>query len=480
MRSVNQESHEIRDDSYLHFYTILYPSSPQTLFIYWYKTTEEHLQIFQDCRLILEKMREFSICTTYTGDIFCIKNERLFLEQLMLLGITFGESCSFTLINGIQKEVFTGKTDKMGLFNDAFDICFEQYPICQSFSSFDPHLSITVLDKQHSLILDVKKDSFADKHLLMLDFFGHSLVTTFLPLQTILYSVFDSSIDNPTLNRWFCTLIQKKEYHTAVQILQHLQQYNNLHPIFENRSYDNQPSSDLRSESGFSHTSSITSKPKEWIRTFCELYLEESNQDILLSEVYQDFLVASQWLEITPLSMASFVKSVRALNRFTFKRRSKGMTILGCRSLVSLQTIFQTQVKQGLLPQRNLLHYLSPKEIHTIIQDSQEYIEVVDRPFVREACILLHTLSVPFDAIMLHQFCSIPSLVTQLPYFKEYIDGLLSQPYTLSLFSDLEHFRNLSEQYTYYFPFNQSYLRDNAFTLDSSHEDISLMDRDTI
>jgi len=453
---------EETEEMYIHFYTMIYPATPSTLSIYWYKNTNENFEIFEDVQRIFQKMKEFNLCTTYTGDVFCIKNERLFVEQLLLLGVEPKESCSLHLINGMVKEVHKGSTSFVSIFNDVFDICFHAYDICQSFSSYDKDTPLRLFDKKDRLSIPCKEKesvTFSDKHVMIIDFFDHQLVTTFIGLKTIVYSIFDSIIDNRTLNKWFTTLVQKQEYETAVKTIMNIQQYQSKNP------YTTESKKDLTSplyedsseEEEKWETRSVT--PTDWIRIFCDLYLQPYHgSDILLSEVYHEYTIASGWTTTPTVSMATFIKTLRSFDRFPIKRRAKGMMIIGYRSLVSYQMQLQEDVKNGQESSRNLLRYMPLKKIHDRIYHRQEEIKAINIPYAREICILLHETSTPLTSTVASQFCAIPALKDALELYAKYIEEMVSKPLQMDFTRECEAFREVSENCVLYFPFRHSYI----------------------
>ena len=451
---------------YIHFYTLIYKNNPNRLSIYWYKNTSEHVEVFQDVKLIFEKMKECHLITTYTGDIFCIRNENVFVEKLLLLGVKQTSSYSLHLINGRVKEVHCGRSDSASTFNDLFDICFQSYDMYQSFSSSDEEHLITLLDKRATSGSEISKEEnqdidYADKHLLIIDFFGHQIITTFIKLRTIVYSIFHSIIDNQTLNRWFRRLIEKNQYDTIVQTIHTMETFHREHP-YEDKPQSSSPSlyddsseeekgDDLRNSQ--SEKTKREEDPKEWIQLFCDLYLQkDSDHDILLSEVYQDYCTSSAWSSTPTVSMALWIKTLRSLKRFTIRRRSKGMMIVGYRSLVSQQKIFYERVKNGQEASRNILHFLTVKEIREIILGLSSSSPCL--PLERDTHILLPRLSIPVTPQVIRQFHSIPYLVESLPLYATYINQILAKPLHLDIASDLADFRELKQICVLYYPFS--------------------------
>ena len=476
-----QETEEI----YIHFYTVVYPKHPDRLSIYWYKNTNEHVEIFEDIKRIFGKMKEFSILSAYTGDIFCIKNERLFMEQLLLLGVEQKEPCSLQLINGVIKHVHCGTTSSPSMFNDLFDICFQSYDMYHSFSSSDQEHPITVLDKKGGTVQDTGKkidgeaeaDAEAeneDKHLLILDFFGHRIITTFIKLRTVLYSIFHSIIDNQTLNKWFIRLVEKREYATAIKTIQTIETFHREQP-YENKQVTTPSLYEDSSEEEKGEEVLVKQEdPKTWIQLFCNLYLQkDSDNDMLLSEVYQHYCTASAWSATSMVPMAQFMKTLRSLNRFSIRRRSKGMMMLGHRSLVlDQETIYKT-VKKGQMYDRNLLNFVTPNEMKIKLLSSDQGLSS-NTKFAREVTVLLPRLTIPLTPPVIHQFCSNPHLTKSLEIFAVYVEQMVSKPHHMDFASDLAEFREMSQSCILYYPFSKDILQQNeeGWSVQSAEEPI--------
>jgi hypothetical protein len=454
------------EEIYVHFYTVIYPTSPHQLSIYWYKNTQEHVEIFEDVRQIFAKMKECKLLTTYTGDVFCIKNERLFVEQLLLLGVEQKESYPLHLINGVVKEVHHGKTNFLQNFNDLFDICFQSYDMYHSFSSSDSEHAITVLDKRDGIAslppIPSREVDYSDKHLLMIDFFGHRVITTFIKLRTILYSIFHSIIDNQTLNKWFYRLVEKNDYATIVQTIQTMESFHREHPYEVKRESTPtlyEESSEVEAEAGTntkeekSVARTKQADTKEWIQTFCDLYLQkDSEKHTLLSEVYHDYCTASSWTSTPVVSMAQFMKTLRSLDRFIIRRRSKGMVIVGYCCLVSQQAYMLEDVKEQHKPVRDLLYRLSVKEMRDLLHVHRHVLST--SKWTREAILMLPRLTIPLTTLIVEQFASNPYLTSSLTTYANYVASLFSKPFSRETEDAHQEYRELIKTCVLYYPFS--------------------------
>jgi len=452
--------HEKSDEMYIHFYTVIYPSTPDTLFTYWYKNNHVEFDVFEDIERIFQKMKEFKLCISYTGDIFPIKNERLLIEQFMLLGIQDKESCVIQLMNGTVKDVHCGFTPYISTFNDLFDVCFQNYDICQSFSSNDKEVSLLLFDKKDRSLVPSSEEEmnpYSDKNLMIVEFLNHRLLTNFIKLDTIFYTIFDSFIDNPTLNKWFITLIQKQEYQMAIQIIYNIEQFHNNHPSIKEKNEIKYSEDLVEARQEDEETKEIESTKR--IRIFCDLFLEPNkDSDILLSEIYQEYCIASNWTNHSVLSMSNFIKTLRSLHKYPIKRRSKGMMIIGYHSLVSQQQRMLNEIINNQ-QERNILQYISPNDMKEIVYQYQEQIFSINQPYVRECFLLLYNTSTPLHAMTFSYFSSIPQLQPFLEKYAVYVERNISKPLRMNPSNDVELFRELSQECMLYFPFHIDLLK---------------------
>jgi hypothetical protein len=195
--------------------------------------------------------------------------------------------------------------------------------------------------------------------------------------------------------------------------------------------------------------------PTAWLGLFADWYLEPSAEnDILMSEAYQEYLTASGWTGQKVVTMTAFMKAIRARPGCVIKRRSKGMTLVGHRSLVSRQEELFHAVAHGQKSERNLLHYRSVKEIQEILGSYRELIETCgDVPHVREACLLLHDTGLTLNRALITHFVAIPLVAEHLLAYATYVASLLTRPFTIDHQADCEVFRELAQSCVLYYPF---------------------------
>jgi hypothetical protein len=195
------------------------------------------------------------------------------------------------------------------------------------------------------------------------------------------------------------------------------------------------------------------------IRIFCDLFLEPNkDSDILLSEIYQEYCIASNWTNNSMLSMSNFIKTLRSLHKYPIKRRSKGMMIIGYHSLVSQQQRMLNEIINNQ-QERNILQYISPNDMKEIVYQYQEQIFSINQPYVRECFLLLYNTSTPLHAMTFSYFSSIPQLQPFLEKYAVYVERNISKPLRMNPSNDVELFRELSQECMLYFPFHIDLLK---------------------
>jgi hypothetical protein len=444
---------------YIHFYTI---TCSDTLNFFWYCNDTENVELFSDFKHYLHTLKKYGQYTTYTGDIFVVKNLHKFKEILILLGAKEISKSNWPLVNDTSKEVHTWRASNSTRFNELFDICFQDYDIINSFSS-EPSLSKNRVEMDIPFY-DIGYETNSTE-LIMVTVGDNTEFMKYYNFNQLLYTTVKSKVDNATLINWFDTFVKKSEYKSACTIIKNLMDFNSKEEDTTPQVYE-----DLDADDATIITEQESAKisHNEWILLFCELYLEEDKgSDILLSDIYQMYLTASSWSGTATVSMATFIKRVRALNRFTIKRRSKGMMVIGFKCLVGQQVEMFQQVKKGQLYKRQLLHYKSAIEINQIITKYKTDIESIGLKYTREAFILLNDSAQKPDYQTVAQFISILQISTQLGLYAEYIDSVLKnlsdcetsvndtrvRKCNNDVQKPLEDFRELGNKCTLYYPF---------------------------
>jgi hypothetical protein len=437
----------------MHFFTVVYTNRTEVMSVYWYKCTTVNRELFEDVRHILERMKEYRICTAYTGDILCVSDERVFVEKLVLLGLQGDNIATYDwpIQDGGSLEIEGGTCSHSTYFQQMSGICFQDYDVWHSFSSTDPTDPVTLVTKQQGLTriqpVETVVPHDTEARLIFVSFFGHSVLMPWFPLAVTGYTVFYSAIENRQLYTWFVSMVQQRQYGLAMQQIAALDYYHTQHPIIssplavnsldkdtvESAVHEVAPLDVVEAVESVESVDNVTpsastvrslkdlESPTFWVHTFCDLYLEESTEhDTLLSEIYQDYLTFSDWGYRDKLvSMTAFVKTLRALGRFTIKRRSKGMTLVGYHSLVSQQEAMYRDVKHGQQSERNLLRYRTTREIQAIVGQYTELIEYCSPIYAREACLALHDIGLSLDDAVLYSFCRIPGITEQLTLYSE-------------------------------------------------------------
>lgn len=472
-------SSDPRDEWFVHFFTVVYADRADALSVYWYKGRAVNRELFEDVRLILERMKEYRLCASYTGDVLCVSEERVFLEKLVLLGLQGCVTATYDwpLQSGGSLEIEGGVCLYPAYFQQMSGVCFQDYDVWHSFSSTDPSDPVTVIAKQQSVASVAAVTAMVPREeearLIFVSVFGHSVLMAWCPLAITGYSVFHCAIEERQLYTWFVSMVQQRQYALAKQQIAALDDYHTLHPVLTSPLAVSDDSvvvdavdavdavaEEMEKEEEAKRVFVLRSlqevdSPMFWVHTFCDLYLEESAEyDTLLSEIYQDYLTFSEWGEREKLvSMTAFVKTLRATGRYTIKRRSKGMTLVGHCSLVSRQEALYEAVKHGQGYERNLLQYRSAQDIQTILGLYTELVEHCHPIYSREACVALHDRGLVLDDAILYSFCRIPGMTEQLKQYHDYLEALLARPLAMDHQTDCEDFRELAERCVLYYPF---------------------------
>jgi hypothetical protein len=473
----NEKQYGSVEKMYIHFYTIATGSDTQDIF--WYCNDTENIELFSDIKHYTHTLKKYGHYTAYTGDIFVVKNIHKFKEILILLGAEEVDKSIWPLANDNTKEVHIWKVNNTTEFNELFDICFQNYEITNSFSS-EPSLSKNriELDEPTTLSNNYTIDETIsgslknkDDQLIEVTFGNKTTFMKFYEFNQLPYKPIKSRLDNITLMTWFNTLVKKSEYQTACLTITKLVDFNNKENTNPQQDDDAIYEADGTDDiTVLTEAESSKISHNDWIILFCNLYLEEDkSSDILLSDIYQMYVTASSWTNTATVSMATFIKRLRTLNKFTIKRRAKGMMVIGYTCLVGQQSEMFQQVRKGQLYKRQLLHYKSIIGINTIINKYRLEIQNIGHKYTREVFILLSDYQT-LDYQTVAQFASIPQISTQLALYAEYIDSIikvnsdiqnslkdvreLGTKCTISdIQNSLEDFRELGTKCTIYFPF---------------------------
>ena len=409
----NEKCYGSVEKMYIHLYTIPMETSTSNneLYIYWCASPELNMDLFNDFHTIFKKCKQYA-GTSYTGELFSIDSLQKFKENLILLGVKCVDKpdkvSKISLQDGTTIDMNLHVITNVPHFNDMFDICFQNYDFHESFS-YDND-TIEEPDDIKPLICVENGTSFEKVYIPQVE------------LKSIAYKIVKTSIDNETLIGWFNTLVKNNQYMSVLTILDSLSNFN--------KDLDVSNTVEKDTDDGISINESVAPSKiskTEWINLFCELYLEEDKTtDILLSEVYQEYVIASGWSDTPTVSMAVFVKQLRALHKYRIKRRSKGMMLIGHTSLVSKQENFKMRMYSGNLSNRVLLTYQHPHEVKTIVNNNEPIVKAIGHKYAREVAFLLHKSSITLDYQTVAQFSSIPQLSSELDKIVKYIDNCFS------------------------------------------------------
>jgi hypothetical protein len=442
-KNQNEKNYGSVEKMYIHFYTILENATSNNLSIYWYSSPTENIELFNDAHTLFKIMKQYS-GQQYTGDIFSINNLEQFKENLVLLGVSDlhrqrpeYDSLKVLLQDNTTLEINKHIIPNATHFNDLFDVCFQNYDFHQSFSAVNDDVADIKTTSSLIYVEDIAS--------------SYPFYLPNIELKVIAYKVVKTSIDNITLNKWFNTVIKNNDYKTAYDILNNLTNFN------KDLEINNNVEDDM--DDGLSINESVSTakiSKTDWIKLFCDLYLEEDNTtDILLSDVYQEYVTASSWSDTPTVTMAVFIKQLRALNIYNIKRRSKGMMLIGHTSLVSSQSDFKKKMLNGCLSNRAILKYVHPSEVKRIIRHNEDKVFTIGHKYAREVAFLLYNINIQLNYQIVSQFCSIPQLSLELEKVSKYIDEQIKLDTVKG--DTFLNFRKTSDECLVYFPFNKKY-----------------------
>ena len=453
----NEKRYGSVEKMYIHFYTIA--SGSDTLDIYWYCNDTENIELFSDLKYFLNKMKSYGEYTTYTGDVFVVKNLHKFKEILILVGTEDSATTSWSLQDDKFLSVNKCRVKKASKFYEIFDVCFEDYEIINSFSS-EASLSKNRIEMDEFITNTSKTHN---NNIILVHFNEHKYPMPYYKFNQMYYSTVKTRVGDNILSNWFNAIITKNEYLTAFNTIHKLIDYNEKEEdattAIEEEEKDDATVMTEQESAKISHD--------EWIKLFCDLYLDDSSKgsDLLLSDIYQMYLTASGWTQTATVTMATFIKRLRNMNKFSIKRRAKGMMVIGVSCLVNQQSDLFFKVKSGQAYNRQLSHYKSDVEIHSILTKYKDDIEKIGLKYTREAFILLNDSNIKLDYQTIAQFVSISQISTQLKPYSEYIESVLKnvteteingkrvRKFNTEIQKPLEEFRELCTRCVLYFPF---------------------------
>lgn len=447
---------------YAHIYTLT--TSANRFEVWWYFLSDINRELFEDFECIFSKYKQFKEIQSYTGDVLKISDEKTFIEQLILSGINIPPTIFDILLQDkTLLHLNFGTTDLVEEFNDLYSVCFDEYDIVHTFSS-DVHKKIST-DSEYNNIIHVE---LCNKH-----FFSPN--TT---LKCIAYDTLQLNTSNNILNKWFTYFSENKpttQYDKVCNILKKLLNENKL-PFdgITNISIAENPT--IEEEK---------SEYKKWIEEFCNLYAEkDENYDTLLSDIYEQYLIASSWTKIETIGMSQFIKYLKQLPQFNIKRKSKGMMVIGYKFLVKYQEDMFNKTKIGQLCERSLISYISNESYINKANDTIKKLQLHSIPdtYYLEAVILLgDKLQNSLTKTMLDQFINNPYIAKSLPEYSNYVKEVIknsslninTEPYTLdsSFNATLKtralncHFnttigtyRSKSPNFIFYMPFSKKHI----------------------
>jgi hypothetical protein len=445
---------------YTHIYTIT--TSEKELQIWWYEIQEESIELFQDFERIFQKYKKFGCITTYTGDILEISDTKAFEEQLILMGVSIPAETTFlTLQDNTQLILNYGTTKLIEQFNELYCICFQEYDTLYTFSSETPKMLN-------------EKDEKEVKEIIRIPIMYTNIFTPKIRLDYIAYSSLELNTSNVILNKWF-------SYFNQGNKLCYIQICSILEKLYQKQISNNQESEKQENKSEEKSENKVwveeKSENKVWVEEFCNLYAEKNEKmDTLLSDIYQQYITASSWTKTETISMPQFIKYIKEIQRFTIKRKSKGMVVTGYKFLISYQEEIYNKTKAGQLYERNLLRYFNDNDIKYIkssIESIQSLQLDIKDNYYLEAIVLLYKTGYKISKTLLDQFVNNPYIAKSLPLYSKYIKEILENPISNKC---MDIYREISNKGVFFLPFtNKCYKsNDNMFKFLEQDKDASI------
>lgn len=444
---------------YIHLYTTSTSTSSNNEFcVWWYSQPTMSSEIFEDYHKILSKLYEYKEIEDFTGDILEITDINIFTEQIILLGINVpSETFDINLKDGnilqMNYGILIKKENEMhnakAQFNELYDICFGEYPVCNSFSYSLPLSSTQQFINNKTNNEDMKGDIIRVQHMK-----GNYIYIDNINLEKLAYSVLKTNVSYNILYKWFKHTSKNISYFYSNKILDKIYNLNEtLNKNEENIIIEKE-----------SCTNDITDIA--WINDFCKLYAQEDSKcDTLLSDAYNQYIIASSWTDTPIVNMQAFIKQIKQISNFTIKRKSKGMVITGYKFLINKQEELFNKVKNGELCERNIVHFMSEDIITNILKNISKEISDTDILYHTESCILLHNFS-DLNNTAIKQFYSNPYIKKSLPMIRKYFKGLKEKD---TLESQINFFRECFQDSIIFFPFSEKLLRNEKATIKNNN-----------
>lgn len=424
---------------YAHIYTA--STSEEELQIWWYFVPDSNSKLFEDFQSILKMYMKLQQIKTYTGDILKIKDEKTFVEQLILMGVTIPATLFNTLLQ--DKSVLKlnyGTTRFVNEFNDLYSVCFVDYDILETFSS----------DTVNSISTGIKSNE-----IIHINLFNKHFYSPKFKLNCIAYDTLVLNTSNEILINWFKYFNDKSYFNKEEGIAKYNAMCDILTRLF-NESIT-KSTEDTGDKEEVAEEKEEKSEYKLWIEEFCDLYGEKDEKvDTLLSDIYEQYLTASSWTKTETIGMSQFIKYIKKMPQFIIKRKSKGMMVIGYKFLVNQQENMYNKTKDGQMCERNLLRYMNELTIRDINVSIQKLYnpEIIKEKYYLEATCLLSKLDCKLTKTMLDQFINNPYIAPSLPHYSRYINEVLNNPKSTT---HMDIYRAISSKCIIYLPFSKKY-----------------------
>lgn len=422
------------DKMYIHIYTLTFHNNENHMF--WYSTTELNNELFDDLYKVLVILKQLKICNCFSCEIVEIDNILAFKDKLILLDVEYECECDVLLKNNNTIKMNCCKIKDMNNFNTSYIILFDDTSIYSTYGD----------NENNKCLLDL-----TDMRLIYFKIFNKNIIIPRMDFNHLEYKYIKSNIDNSILYKWYCNM-NEKNYDEMVQKFLKIQFINENIDKTDTNVNINKSDDVNQIEIKYSPNSIIDSS--EWIHLFCKLYLEEDTTcDIIFSQIYQDYCIASKWTNTPTVSLHEFIKKLRGLNKYTIKRCSKGMVIVGHKSLVSKQKDLSYTYNN------NLSVWLTKGQLSEYIKEFEKYNNLVgniNHKYGKEVFCLLNNYAYKFTENLnyqiIDQFCSIPEISGEIIKFSEWMN--------LKLKSENDSFPIFEPNVTcnIYFPFSKKLL----------------------
>ena len=484
---------------YLHFFSIRYTASytddvlANMTDVYYHLSATPMYEMFKDMSDILSAYQESEKGVICTSELIHIPCKAMIRDALHLSGFVEQE-----VTTPFDIPLQSGERLLLTPFRggSSLEFLYDHF-----FAEFD----IEVVEEVERIHVDA-----SSRPLLLLHVFGQEWALPYLSLSTVDYSVILTSFSSTVLLRWFRSKCAAGEYRNACHLLQSYpmgqaedvkkedNHAENPRDVKEDANANEDVKEDANAnedvkEDANEEQDAAALDHQEWVKLFLKLYVVPSTVDSefpLLSTLYADYVTASGWTHTPTVHATAFHRMIRSFPFLTIKRKSKGMTLIGWKSIVS-EVDTNAYVRTHSLSLPRLLYRVSSdvlvgdQALYYNEEDKgawntptfQEHMvallrQIEDIPYASEILLLIghrirgedtdfyHT-PLPILRMILRQFLSRPAHQTLLSVYKTYIDRLKSAAYK-TYNDELKSTANDRSMYKFAPPSLQTYFQSAA------------------